>query len=111
MDKESFSFKDVNQLDELLESFENRLRDYLLQNDIERSNEIDGEIFDMYDDVRELRTFLKVAVDEYDEKNEIDEGLKERISEKFSSLGLLEKAGAAATIMEFLNQILKLIGR
>jgi len=108
---EKFSFKRLKKFDEELEKFEKHLREYLLQNEIERSSEIDSEIFDIYDEVRELRTFINVAIDELDEREELDQGLKERIWEKLNSLGLLEKAGAAATIWDLVNKILKLIGK
>lgn len=111
MEMENFSFKQLKNFDEELEKFEKHLREYLLQNDIERSSEIDSEIFDIYDEVRELRTFINVAIDELDEREELDQGLKERIWEKLNSLGLLEKAGAAATIWDLINKILKLIGK
>jgi len=98
VEKQKFSFKKIKQLDNHLEILEKDLREYLLQNEIERSNEIDSEIFDIYDDVRELRTFINVAVDELDEREELNQGLRDRIRNKLVNLGLLEKAGAAVTI-------------
>lgn len=111
MEKQKFSFKKVKQLDNHLEILEKDLREYLLQNEIERSNEIDSEIFDIYDDVRELRTFINVAVDELDEREELNQGLRERIRNKLVNLGLLEKAGAAVTIWNLIEKVLKLIGK
>ena len=98
MEKQKFSFKKIKQLDNHLEILEKDLQEYLLQNEIERSNEIDSEIFDIYDNVRELRTFINVAVDELDEREELNQGLRDRIRNKLVNLGLLEKAGAAVTI-------------
>ncbi len=98
MEKQKFSFKKIKELDNHLEILEKDLQEYLLQNEIERSNEIDSEIFDIYDNVRELRTFINVAVDELDEREELNQGLRDRIRNKLVNLGLLEKAGAAVTI-------------
>lgn len=107
----SFSFKKVKQLDEHLEKLERRVRDYLLQNDIEHGNEIDTEVFDIYDEVKELRTSLNVAIDELDEQDELDQGLRQRIWEKLVNLGLLEEAGTALTIWNLIEKILKLFGK
>jgi len=98
VEKQKFSFKKIKELDNHLEILEKDLQEYLLQNEIERSNEIDSEIFDIYDNVRELRTFINVAVDELDEREELNQGLRDRIRNKLVNLGLLEKAGAAVTI-------------
>lgn len=111
MEKQKFSFKKIKQLDNHLEILEKDLREYLLQNEIERSNEIDSEIFDIYDDVRELRTFINVAIDELDEREELNQGLRDRIRNKLVNLGLLEKAGAAVTIWNLVEKILKLLGK
>ena len=111
MEIENFSFATVKKLDKKLESLEKRLKEYLLQNEIERSNEVDAEIFDIYDEVKELRTSLNDAVDELEERGELNQGLRDRIREKLDNLGLLEKAGAALTIWNLIEKIMKLIGK
>jgi len=104
-------FSRIKKLDKGLEKLEDRLKNYLLQNEIERSNEVDSELFDIYDDVKELRTSLDSAIDELEERGELTQGLRDRIRERLDNLGLLEKAGAALTIWNLIEKIMKLIGK
>jgi hypothetical protein len=108
MEKMNFSYGKVKEFDEELEKFEKLLRKYLAENDIERGNEIDQELFDVYDKVRDLRSYTSIAINQYDEKEELDEGLKERLRRKLKNLGLIDKAGQIL-IAQLLAKLFELI--
>lgn len=108
MEKMKFSYGKVKEFDEELEKFERLLRKYLAENDIERGNKIDQELFDVYDKVRDLRSYTNIAINQYDEKEELDEGLKERLWKKLKDLGLIDKAGQIL-IAQLLAKLFELI--